>query len=136
MKRREFITLLGSAAAAWPLVARAQQGERMRRIGVLVNLCEGDSAGQQFAAAFRQALQELGWADGRNARIHMRWGAGDRECYRKYAAEVVAAAPDVIFAATTDAVVSVQRASPAVPIVFVGVIDPVGSGVVVSMARP
>jgi len=124
MKRRKFITLLGGAAAAWPLVARAQQGERMRRIGVLVNLSEGDSAGQQFAAAFRQALQELGWADGRNARIDMRWGAGDRERYRKYAAELVAAAPDVIFAATTDAVVSVQRASPAVPIVFVGVIDP------------
>jgi putative tryptophan/tyrosine transport system substrate-binding protein len=135
LKRREFISLLGGAAVAWPLAARAQS-ERVRRIGVLVNLSENDSAGQRFVAAFRQALQELGWVDGRNARIEMRWGAGDRERYRKYAAELVALAPDVVFAATSDAVVSVQRALPAVPIVFVGVIDPVGSGLVVSMARP
>ena len=134
--RRKFLATLLGAAAAWPLAARAQQRERVRRIGVLVNLSEDDSAGQRFAAAFRQALQELGWVDGRNARIDMRWGAGDRERYRKYAAELVALAPDVVFAATSDAVVSVQRASPAVPIVFVGVIDPVGSGLVVSMARP
>jgi putative ABC transport system substrate-binding protein len=135
MRRREFIKLLGASAAAWPVAARAQS-QRVRRIGVLVNLSENDSAGQRFVAAFRQALQELGWVDGRNARIEMRWGAGDRERYRKYAAELVGLAPDVVFAATSDAVVSVQRASPAVPIVFVGVIDPVGSGLVVSMARP
>ena len=134
--RRKFLATLLGAAAAWPLAARAQQRERVRRIGVLVNLSEDDSAGQRFAAAFRQALQELGWVDGRNARIDMRWGAGDRERYRKYAAELVALAPDVVFAATSDAVVSVQRASPAAPIVFVGVIDPVGSGLVGSMARP
>jgi hypothetical protein len=100
MRRRKFIALLGGAAVGWPLAARAQQGERMRRIGVLVNLSEGDSAGQQFVVAFRQALQELGWVDGRNARIDMRWGAGDRERYRKYAAELVALGPGVIFAAT------------------------------------
>ena len=117
-----------------PVILRAQ--ERVRRVGVLVNLAEGDSAGQTFVTGFRQALQELGWVDGRNARIDMRWGAGDRERYRKYAAELAALAPDVIFAATTDAVVSVQQASPAVPIVFVGVIDPVGSGLITSMARP
>ena len=89
-----------------------------------------------FVAGFRQALRELGWEDGRNVRIDMRWGAGNRENYRKYAAEFAALAPDVIFAATTDAVVSVQQASPNVPVVFVGAIDPVGSGLITSMARP
>jgi ABC-type uncharacterized transport system substrate-binding protein len=133
MRRREFIAGLGGAMAM-PFAARAQA--KVRRVGVLVNLAEGDSAGQAFVAGFRQALQELGWVDGRNARIEMRWGAGNRERYRKYAAELAALAPDVIFAATTDAVVSVQQASPAVPIVFVGAIDPVGSGLITSMARP
>ena len=136
MKRRAFITLIGGAAAAWPLTARAQQGERMRRIGVLINLSESDSAEQKVVLAFRQGLQELGWEDGRNARIDMRWGAGDRQRYRRYAAELVALAPDVILAATTDTVVAIQEASRTVPIVFVGVIDPVGSGLVASMARP
>jgi ABC-type uncharacterized transport system substrate-binding protein len=135
MRRREFITLIGGAVA-WSMAAYAQQPTQVRRIGVLVNLAEGDSAGQRFVAGFRQALQELGWVDGRNARIDMRWGAGGRESYRKYAAELAALAPDVIFAATTDAVVSVQQASPTVPIVFVSVIDPVGSGLITSMARP
>ena len=134
MRRREFIAVLGGAALAMPLAARAQ--ERVRRIGVLVNLAEGDAAGQTFVTGFRQALQELGWVDGRNARIDMRWGGGNREHYRKYAAELAALAPDVIFAATTDAVVSVQQASPTVPVVFVGAIDPVGSGLITSMARP
>jgi putative ABC transport system substrate-binding protein len=134
MRRRSFLTLLGGAAAAWPKGAWAQ--ERVRRIGVLMNLAAGDSAGQSFVAGFRQALQESGWVDGRNARIDMRWDGGDRERYRKYAAELAALAPDVIFAATTDAVVSVQQASSTVPIVFVGVIDPVGSGLITSMARP
>jgi putative ABC transport system substrate-binding protein len=135
MRRREFLGVLGGAAAsAFPLAARAQ--DRVRRIGVLVNLAESDSAGSKFVAAFRQSLQELGWVDGRNTRIDMRWGAGDRERYRMYAAELAALRPDVIFVATTDAVVAVQQASPTVPIVFVGVIDPVGSGLVASMARP
>jgi putative ABC transport system substrate-binding protein len=127
MRRRAFITLLGGAAAAWPLAARAQQGERMRRIGVLINLSENDSAEQKVILAFRQGLRELGWEDGRNARIDMRWGAGDPKRYRSYAAELVA---------TTDTVVAIQQASRTVPIVFVGVIDPVGSGLVASMARP
>jgi ABC-type uncharacterized transport system substrate-binding protein len=135
MRRREFLGVLGGAAAsAFPLAARAQ--DRVRRIGVLVNLAESDSAGSKFVAAFRQSLQELGWVDGRNTRIDMRWGAGNRERYRMYAAELAALRPDVIFVATTDAVVAVQQASPTVPIVFVGVIDPVGSGLVASMARP
>jgi putative ABC transport system substrate-binding protein len=133
MKRRKFLTLLGGAAAM-PFPARTQ--ERVRRIGVLVNLKQGDSAGSSFVTGFRQSLQELGWMDGRNVRIDMRWGAGDRQRYRKYASELAALAPDVIFAATTDAVVSVQHASPTVPMVFVGVIDPVGSGLIKSMARP
>jgi putative ABC transport system substrate-binding protein len=133
MRRREFIAMLGGAAAV-PFGAHAQ--ERVRRIGVLVNLSESDSAGSGFVAGFRQALRELGWEDGRNVRIDMRWGAGNRENYRKYAAELAALAPDVIFAATTDAVVSVQQASPNVPVVFVGAIDPVGSGLITSMARP
>ena len=135
MKRREFIAGVAAASSvSWPLAARGQ--ERVRRIGVLVNLTEGDSAGQRFVAGFRQALQELGWVDGHNARIDMRWGAGDPERYRKYAAELAALAPDVIFAATSAAVVAMQQASPAVPIVFVGAIDPVGSGLIASMARP
>ncbi len=134
MRRRDFIGALGGLAASAPFAARAQ--ERVRRIGVLVNLTEGDAVGARFVTAFRQGLQELGWVDGRNARIDMRWAGGDRERYRKYAAELVALAPNVVFAATSDAVTSVQRASGSVPIVFVGVIDPVGSGLIVSMARP
>ena len=134
MRRREFLGAMGGVAAAWPLAVRAQ--ERIRHVGILVNLSEGDPAGSSFVAAFRQGLQELGWIDGRNLQIDMRWGAGNAERYRKYAAELAALAPDVIFAATTDAVVSVQQASSTVPIVFVGVIDPVGSGLITSMARP
>jgi putative ABC transport system substrate-binding protein len=136
MLRREFIGLLAGAAALRPLAVGAQPASGMRRIGVLVNLAESDSAGSKFVAAFRQSLQELGWVDGRNMRIDMHWGAGDRERYRMYAAELAALRPDVIFAATTDVVVALQQASPTVPIVFVGVIDPVGSGLVASMARP
>ena len=136
MRRREFITLLGGAAAAWPLAARAQQPERMRRIGVLSHLSENDPTAQQFVAAFRQRLQELGWVDGRNAEIDIHWGAGDDALYRRYATELVARAPDVILAATTATVLALKRTTPIVPIVFVGVIDPVGSGLVASLARP
>src|SRR5215207_1811126 len=101
--RREFMTLLGSAAA-WPLVAVAQQDERARRIGVLMNISENDPSARGFIEAFRQQLGELGWADGRNARIETRWAAGGRNRYHQYAAELVALAPDVALAATTAAV--------------------------------
>ena len=99
MMRREFITLLGGAAAAWPLAARAQQGERMRRIGVLMTLASDDPEGQTRLVAFVQGLQQLGWTVGRNMRIDTRWAAGDAERIRKYAAELVALSPDVILAA-------------------------------------
>ena len=136
MKRREFITLLGGAAAAWPVTVRAQQPDRMRRIGLLVNVSEADPGRQRFIGTFLQALQQLGWEDGRNLRIDIRWGAGDPDHYRRYAAELVEHAPDVILAVTTPAVVALQQASRDVPIVFVGVVDAVGSGLVVSLARP
>ena len=135
MRRRNFIALL-SGAAAWPLAARAQQNEQVRRIAVLVNLSENDPIAQRYISAFRLGLQELGWVDGRNARIDIRWGAGDVARYRKYAAELVALAPDVILAATTPAVVALKEITSTVPIVFAGVIDPVGSGLVASLARP
>ena len=134
--RREFITLLGGAATMWPIAAHAQQGERVRRIGVLLNMSESDAAASTFVLAFRQGLQEAGWTDGHNVRIDMRWGAGDRERYRTYATDLVTLVPDAILAATTDVVTSLQRASRDVPIVFVGIIDPVGSGLIASMARP
>jgi putative tryptophan/tyrosine transport system substrate-binding protein len=98
MRRREFITLVGGTAAAWPLASRAQQPERMRRVGVLMALAADDPAGQARFVAFVQALQELGWTDGRNVRIDTRWAAGDAERFRRYAAELVALAPDVILA--------------------------------------
>ena len=136
IRRREFITLLGGAAATWPLAAKAQQLERMGRVGVLVNLSENDPDGQDVVAAFVRELQRWGWSSGRNVRIDTRWGAGDRERYRTLAAELVGLVPDVLLAATTDVVAALQRASQATPIVFVGIIDPIGSGLVASMARP
>ena len=110
MNRRDFITLLGGAAA-WPLSARTQQAERMRRIGVLMNLVESDQEGQARLAAFLQALQELGWADGRNIRIDYRWGAGDVDRFRRYAVELVALAPDVFVAAGGLVATALQRAT-------------------------
>src|SRR5262249_30404770 len=127
MKRREFITLLGGAAA-WPLAARAQQPERVRRIGVLMNLAADGPEGEARIVAFVQGLQELGWTDGRNVRIDIRWAAGDAERFRRYAAEVVALTPDVIVAVSSLAVAALQQATRTVPIVFVQVIDPVGAG--------
>jgi putative tryptophan/tyrosine transport system substrate-binding protein len=135
MKRRAFIALLGGAAA-WPLVARAQQPERMRRIGVLMNASADDKDGQARIIAFVQALQEFGWTDGRNARLDIRWGAGDGERYRRYATELVALAPDVILAPTSPVVAALQRVTSTVPVVFTGVIDPVGAGFVANLARP
>ena len=136
MMRREFITLLGGAAAAWPLAARAQQGERMRRIGVLMTLASDDPEGQTRLVAFVQGLQQLGWTVGRNMRIDTRWAAGDAERIRKYAAELVALSPDVILAAGGPTVGPMQQATRTVPIVFAIVTDPVGAGYVESLARP
>ncbi len=135
MKRRKFITLLGGAAA-WPLGAGAQQAERMRRIGVLMNLAAEDRVGQARFAAFQQGLQQLGWSDGRNARFDIRWGAGDGERFRAYAAELVALAPDVILAASGATMPALLQATRSVPIVFTLTPDPVGAGFVASLARP
>jgi putative ABC transport system substrate-binding protein len=135
MRRRQFITLLGGAAT-WPLAARAQQADRMRHIGLLINVVAGDPEGQSRVAAFRQGLQELGWSEGRNVRIDYRWGANDAVRSRRYAAELIALAPDVILASASPAVVALQEATRTVPIVFVQVVDPVGAGLVESLARP
>jgi putative ABC transport system substrate-binding protein len=135
MKRRSFIALLGGAAG-WPLVARAQQPDRMRRIGVLMAQATDDAVAQARNAAFLQGLQEAGWAPGRNVRIDTRWSAGDAGEIRRYAAELVALAPDVILAAGGATVAPLQQATRTVPIVFAAVADPVGSGYVDSLARP
>src|SRR5262245_43528834 len=135
MKRREFMTLLGGAAA-WPLAARAQQRERMRRIGVFMPGVADDPEFQAFNAAFLQRLAELGWIVGRNVRVDYRWGAGDTERYRAIAAELVALAPDVLLAFGSAIVSALQKATSSVPIVFANVADPVGGGLVASMARP
>jgi putative ABC transport system substrate-binding protein len=136
MKRREFITLLGGAAVASPLAARAQQAERMRRIGVLMNLAADDAESAARLTAFAQGLQELGWTDGRNVAIDYKWGAGDRERIHRAAAELVAVGPDVILAGGALTVVPLQQLTRTVPIVFVSVTDPVGTGLVSSLARP
>jgi len=136
MRRRQFITLLGGAAACWPLAARAQQPEPMRPIGMLMNRAADDAEGQAFVAAFQQAMQQLGWSDGRNVRIDVRWGANDVERDRKYAAELIALAPDVILASGTVAAAALQNVTRTLPIVFVLIADPVGAGIVESLARP
>jgi putative tryptophan/tyrosine transport system substrate-binding protein len=136
MKRREFITLLGGATVAWPVAAPAQQGERMRRIGVLTPYVADDRQGQAHIAAFLQGLQQLGWSDGRNVRIDIRWPGGDAERIRRYVAESIALAPDVILAIGAVTVAPLLRATRTVPIVFAIVPDPVGAGFVESLARP
>ena len=136
MKRREFITLLGGAAVAFPLAASAQQRERTRRIGVLMNLASDDAEGQARLAAFLQGLQEAGWAVGRNVRVDLRWGAGDADNFRKQAAELVRLAPDVVLASGIPAATPLLQATRTVPIVFAQVVDPVGAGLVASLARP
>ena len=134
--RREFITLLGGAAAAWPLAAGAQQGARMRRVGVLMNRAADDPEGQTRLAAFLQGLQEAGWTVGGNARIDVRWGAGDAGRHRTFARELIALAPDVILAGGSLAVAALQQATRTLSIVFATVSDPVGAGFVDSLARP
>ena len=136
MKRREFITLLGGAAAAWPLAARAQQRERMRRVGVLMHLAADDPEGQSRVAAFLQGLQEAGWAVGRNVNIDVRWAAGEADRYRRYAMEIVALRPDVILTSASPSIRAMQQATRTVPIVFVLVPDAVGTGIVDSLSRP
>ena len=136
MRRREFITLLGGAAMAWPLAARAQQPSQMRQIGMLTGFTSDDPGGQVRLTAFAQGLQQLGWTVGRNVRIETRWGAGDAERYRRYAEELVALAPDVILVGGGSVLAAAQNATLTVPIVFVSVTDPVGAGYVASLARP
>jgi len=141
MKRREFITLLAGATAAsyasWPLPARAQQGERVRRIGVLAGgAVASDTDTQERNAAFAHSLKQLGWTDGRNVRIDYRYGLGNAANVRKYATELVALAPDVILASGASVLAPLLQATRTVPIVFVSVADPVGAGYVESMARP
>jgi len=136
IRRRDFITLLGGAAAGWPLAARAQQSDRVRRIGVLMNLAADHAESPGRVAAFLQGLRELGWTEGHNLRIDYRWGAGDVALYRRYAAELVAIAPDVILAGGGPVVASLQHATRTVPIVFTQAIDPVALGFVASLARP
>ena len=136
MKRRAFIAGLGSAVAL-PVVARAQQPERMRRIGVLMGLDENDPLAQTFVSASIQALAGLGWTDGRNVRMDVRWGGGgDTNLIRALAQELVGLRPDIILAGTTPATAAVQRETRTIPIVFAGVADPVASGIVERLDRP
>jgi putative ABC transport system substrate-binding protein len=136
MRRREFITLLGGATAAWPLAARAQQSSPTRRIGMLSGTSETDPQTKAGVAAFAKALQELGWTDGRNIRIDYRWGASDVDRIQAFAKELVGLQPDLIVASTTPVVAAVARETRTIPIVFVVVSDPVGSGFVASLPRP
>jgi putative tryptophan/tyrosine transport system substrate-binding protein len=136
MRRREFIAAIGGAAAAWPLAARAQQPERMRRVGVLSPLAADDPQAQARLVVFVRGLQQFGWTDGRNVRIDTRWAAGDAERIRRYAAELVALAPDAILTTGTVTVGPLLEATRTVPIVFAQVPDPVGAGFVDSLAQP
>jgi putative ABC transport system substrate-binding protein len=134
--RRSFLTLLGTSAAAWPLATRAQQDGRVRRIGVLMTGAADDPVAPVLVTALAQGLQQLGWTDGRNLRIDYRWGAGNDDLIRRYASELVALAPDVILAGGGQPARALQQATRTVPIVFVGLFDPVGQGLVASLARP
>jgi putative ABC transport system substrate-binding protein len=136
MQRREFITLVGGAAVAWPRVARAQQGERMRRIGVLMNTAADDREGQAGLAAFHKVLQQAGWTVGQNVQIDISWGENNGDLDHKYATELLALAPGVILASGSPSVTALQHVTRTVPIVFVRVSDPVGGGFVDSLARP
>src|SRR3954466_7634282 len=136
IRRREFITLLGGAAASWPLAARAQQGDRLRRIGVLMSYAKSDPDGGGFVAAFRERLQQLGWLEGRDIRIDDRWAALDAEALQRFAKELIALQPDLILSQTTNSTAALLQQSRTVPIIFANVADPVGSGFVASLARP
>ena len=137
MTRREFITILGDAAVAWPLAARAQQGDRVRRIGVLIgDRDENDPTGIASVSAFTRALEQLGWINGRNVRIDIRWAAADVELNAKFAKELVGFRPDVILSASTPGTAAVKRETQTIPIVFEGVADPIGEGFAASLAHP
>ena len=136
MRRREFITLLGGAAVAWPLAARAQQGDRVRRVGIFMDLAEQDAEGQTRVAAFRKGLQDLGWTEGRNVKFDTRWTAGDPARMRRYAAELVGLAPEVIMNGGLPTLVAMQQETRTIPVVFAQVLDPVGAGFVESLSRP
>jgi putative ABC transport system substrate-binding protein len=133
--RREFITLIG-AAVVWPLALDGQQTERVRRIGALMNRAMDDAEGVGGIAAFRLSLEQLGWSEGRNVRIDIRWGENNVELERRYAAELAALAPDIFLASGTVSVEALQQVSRTVPIVFVGVVDPVGAGFIETLSRP
>jgi ABC-type uncharacterized transport system substrate-binding protein len=135
MRRREFFTLV-SSAVAWPLAARAQQAERMRRVGVLMNLASGDPEGHARLEAFRQTLRQLGWTEDRNVRFDIRWGEGDAERYRRYVAELIALSPDVILAAAASVLTPLLQATRTIPVVFAQATDPVGAGYVSSLSHP
>jgi putative ABC transport system substrate-binding protein len=136
MNRRDFFTLLGGAAALWPLAARAQQSEQSRRVGVLSSLAETDLQARAWDAAFRKRLDELGWVDGRNIQLDYRWGAGSVDRVRMFAKELVQPNPDALVAITTPAAEALQAETRTIPIVFAAVSDPIGSGLVASLARP
>jgi putative ABC transport system substrate-binding protein len=136
VKRREFITLLGSTAVAWPLTARAQQSERMRRIGVIMGFGENDSEGRLWLSSFMRAIQELGWVNGRNVRMDVRWSASNPERERIFAKELVSLQPDVILAHGTPVTAALRRETQTIPIVFGAVADPVGEGFVENLPRP
>jgi len=136
MKRRDFIALVGGAAAAWPLDAWAQQTEQMRKIGVLMGIAESDQEGQSSVAAFREELRKLGWMEGRNSEINIRWAAADVELMKRFAKELVTLQPDLILTSSTPATAAMLQQTRTVPIIFVLVADPVGSGFVASLPRP
>jgi putative ABC transport system substrate-binding protein len=136
MKRRDLITLLGGAALSWPITAQAQRVDRVRRIGGLMPLAEDDPEMQSRVGAFQKALEELGWVVGQNVRIDYRWPVGDRERMRAYAAELVSLAPDVLLATNPPTLIALRQATSSIPIVFTNILDPLGTGVVESLARP
>jgi putative ABC transport system substrate-binding protein len=136
VKRREFITLIGGAAVAWPLAARAQQGERVRRIGVLMAYAESDPEAQAFVAAFREGLQKLGWTEGRNVQIDTHWAALDVEATQRFAKELIALQPELILSQTTPTTAALLQQTRSIPIVFANISDPVGSGFVASLQQP
>src|SRR6516165_6025223 len=136
MRRREFITLVGCAATAWPLAGRAQQGEWMRRIGVLMGYAESDQEGQANFSAFQGGRQKLGWTEGRNIRIDARWASADADLVQRFAKELVALQPDLIVTQNTPITAAMLQETRTIPIIFANVSDPVGSGFVAGLPRP